>query len=117
MFEFGDNRFGSDSQQLSKEHARGLSFSFLWEGMDRTPAQAALRFVLDQPGVTAVIPGTKKMEHLEDNAGATDVTSLTEEEMKRVAEVDPLYQNQMLCSWNEADTAQYAQLGASRAVR
>jgi aryl-alcohol dehydrogenase-like predicted oxidoreductase len=43
-----------------------------------------LRFVLAQPGVTAVIPGTKKMEHLEDNVGAATVAPLTEEELRRV---------------------------------
>ena len=86
VFEWGDLRFGSDPQELSDEHARGLNFSFLWEGTGRTPAQAALRFVLDQPGVTAVIPGTKKMEHLEDNVGAASVAPLTDEELKRVEE-------------------------------
>ena len=59
----------------------------MWEGTGRTPAQAALRFVLDQPGVTAVIPGTKKMEHLEDSVGAAEVAPLTEEELQRVETV------------------------------
>ncbi len=74
-------------EALVEEHAGGLNLSFLWEGTGRTPAQAALRFVVDQPGVTAAIPGTKKMEHLEDNVGATDVAPLTAEELQRVEEV------------------------------
>ena len=86
-FEFGDLRSTRDPEALVEEHAGGLNFSFLWEGTGRTPAQAALRFVLDQPGVTAVIPGTRKMAHLEDNVGAADVAPLTAEEMKRVEEV------------------------------
>ena len=86
-FEFGDWRSGRDPEALVEEHAGGLNFSFLWEGTERTPAQAALRFVLDQPGVTAVIPGTKKMEHLEDNVGAADVAPLTTDEIQRVNEI------------------------------
>lgn len=86
-FEFGDNRHGRTAAELEKEHAKGLNFAFLWEKSGRTPAQAALRFVLDQPGVTSVIPGIKKMEHLEDNAGAASAAPLTQDEMKRVEEV------------------------------
>ncbi len=86
-FEFGDLRSTRDPDALVEEHAGGLNFSFLWEGTGRTPAQAALRFVVDQPGVTAAIPGTKKMAHLEDNVGAADVAPLTEEELQRVDEV------------------------------
>lgn len=86
-FEFGDVRHEVDPQVLAAEHARGLTFSFLWESTSRSPAQAALRFVLDQPGVTAVIPGTKKLEHLEDNVGAADVPWLTQEELQRVEQL------------------------------
>jgi aryl-alcohol dehydrogenase-like predicted oxidoreductase len=86
-FEFGDNRHGRSAEQLAEDHQPGLSFSFLWEDSGRTPAQAALRYVLDTPGVTSVIPGIKKMEHLEDDAGAGDAPALTDEEMKRVEEV------------------------------
>ena len=49
----------------------------------RTMVQAALRFILDTPGVTSVIPGTKSRAQLEDNAGAMDVPPLSEEERTR----------------------------------
>jgi aryl-alcohol dehydrogenase-like predicted oxidoreductase len=37
----------------------------------RTPAQVALRWVLEQPGVSSVITGVRTVEQLRDNAGAT----------------------------------------------
>ncbi|WP_075743649.1 MULTISPECIES: aldo/keto reductase [Actinoalloteichus] len=36
----------------------------------RTPAEAALRWVIDQPGVTTVIPGARTPEHARSNASA-----------------------------------------------
>jgi aryl-alcohol dehydrogenase-like predicted oxidoreductase len=33
-------------------------------------AQLALRFILSSPDVTTVIPGTRRLEHLEANAAA-----------------------------------------------
>ena len=39
--------------------------------LGRTPAQVALRWVLEQPAVSAVIAGVRTVEHLRDNAGAS----------------------------------------------
>jgi myo-inositol catabolism protein IolS len=36
----------------------------------RTPAQTALRWLLDQPGITAVIAGSSSVEQMEENLGA-----------------------------------------------
>ncbi|MGI8695851.1 MAG: aldo/keto reductase [Mycobacteriales bacterium] len=41
-----------------------------------TPAQAALRWVSDQPGVTTVIPGARNAEQARANAAAADSESL-----------------------------------------
>ena len=49
--------------------------------------QAALRFILDTEGVTAVIPGAKNREQIEGNAGTMDVPVLTEEERARAIEI------------------------------
>ncbi len=57
--------------------------SFLVDDGSRTMAQAALRFVLDTPGVTSVIPGAKNRAQLEENAGADRVPPLTAEEISR----------------------------------
>jgi aryl-alcohol dehydrogenase-like predicted oxidoreductase len=38
----------------------------------KTPSQAAINWLLQQPGVTSPIIGARKMEHLEDNLGSVD---------------------------------------------
>jgi aryl-alcohol dehydrogenase-like predicted oxidoreductase len=38
--------------------------------LGKTPAQVALRWVLEQPGVSSAIVGTRTVRHLEDNLGA-----------------------------------------------
>lgn len=47
------------------------------EGM--SPAQLALRFVLDQPGVTTVIPGARNIAQVEGNTGAAALPPLGDE--------------------------------------
>jgi len=49
-------------------------------------AQAALRWLLAQPGVHCVIPGARTVEQLEANIGAVD-GDLTAEELARVKEL------------------------------
>jgi aryl-alcohol dehydrogenase-like predicted oxidoreductase len=53
---------------------------FLTEDGKRSMVQAALRFILDTVGVTAVIPGTKDRNQLEESVGAAEVPPLTAEE-------------------------------------
>jgi aryl-alcohol dehydrogenase-like predicted oxidoreductase len=48
---------------------------------DKSPAQVALNWLLQRPGVTAPIIGARTMEQLEDNLGAVG-WSLTEEQVK-----------------------------------
>ncbi len=57
--------------------------TFLLDGGGRTVAQASLRFVLDTPGVTSVIPGAKNRTQLEENAGAAHISPLTVYERSR----------------------------------
>jgi aryl-alcohol dehydrogenase-like predicted oxidoreductase len=44
-----------------------------------TTAQMALRWIIDQPGVTTVIPGAHSVQQAAENAGAGSVPSLTNE--------------------------------------
>ena len=53
-----------------------------------TPGQLALAWLLHQGEDLVPIPGTKRREYLEENAGAVDVT-LTEEDLRRVEEAMP----------------------------
>jgi len=54
-----------------------------------TPAQVALRWLLEKPGVTSPILGTRTLTQLEDNLGALDV-ELAEEHMARLDEVSAI---------------------------
>lgn len=92
-FEFGDNRHKTDPEQIIAEHKKGLHFSFLWENINRSPAQAALRFVLDTKGVTAVIPGTKKLDHLIDNVGTATIQKMSSIEMGKIEDVRAEWNN------------------------
>ena len=49
----------------------------------KSPAQTALNWVKDQPGVTAPIIGARTMKHLEDNLGASG-WSLTADQMAQL---------------------------------
>lgn len=40
------------------------------QGQSETPAQRALRWIIDQPGVTTVIPGARNAQQAQDNAAA-----------------------------------------------
>jgi aryl-alcohol dehydrogenase-like predicted oxidoreductase len=42
-------------------------------------AQMALRWIIDQPGVTTVIPGARSVQQAAENAGAGSIPSLTDE--------------------------------------
>jgi aryl-alcohol dehydrogenase-like predicted oxidoreductase len=55
----------------------------------KTPAQVALRWVLEQPAVTATIVGVRTTEHLRDNVGATG-WRLEGEALARLNEVSHL---------------------------
>jgi aryl-alcohol dehydrogenase-like predicted oxidoreductase len=47
---------------------------------ERTLAQAALRFVLDAPEVSVVIPGVKTVEQALENLAASALAALTDDE-------------------------------------
>jgi len=53
-----------------------------------TPGQLALAWLLAQGNDIVPIPGTKRRERLEENAGAADV-GLTQEDLRRIEEVAP----------------------------
>lgn len=52
-----------------------------------TPAQYALRWIIDQPGVTTVIPGASKSSQATANAGAAAIAPLTADEQDRLAQL------------------------------
>src|SRR5262245_58153682 len=54
---------------------------------ERTLAQAALRFVLDAPEVSVVIPGIKTVAQAVENLAASDIPGLTEDEHTAIRNV------------------------------
>ena len=53
----------------------------------RTQTQAAIRFCLDHPGVTCVIAGAKTRAQIEENAAASEVAPLTDDERALVDDI------------------------------
>ncbi|HEV7655125.1 MAG TPA: aldo/keto reductase [Mycobacteriales bacterium] len=52
-----------------------------------TMAQFALRWILDQPGISVVIPGARNPEQARGNAGAADLPALTADQLAGVRDV------------------------------
>lgn len=57
--------------------------------VNKTPAQVALRWLLEKPVVTSPIIGARTLAHLEDNLGATG-WSLTAEQLKALDDVSEI---------------------------
>jgi aryl-alcohol dehydrogenase-like predicted oxidoreductase len=56
-------------------------------GPDRTPAQIALRWILDQDGVSTVIPGASSVEQVEGNVAASDLPPLDADTHERLRDI------------------------------
>lgn len=52
-----------------------------------TTAQLALRWIVDQPGVTVAIPGASRPEQARNNAAAADLTPLSEEQLEGLKKI------------------------------
>ncbi len=63
---------------------------FLTESGERTPGQAALKFILASPEISSTLPNIYDEEQLEEFTAAPEKPNLTEEELARVEE---LYEN------------------------
>ncbi|WP_243056638.1 aldo/keto reductase [Nocardioides sp. SR21] len=66
-------------------------FTALVQDLDMTPAQAALAWVVQQPGVTTVIPGARNAEQARANAAAGLVEPLPERVLTGVTEIYDRY--------------------------
>ena len=60
---------------------------FLVAAGERTLAQAALRFILDEPVVSVVIPGIKTTAQAEENFASSDLPPLSEADRRAISEV------------------------------
>ncbi len=72
-FADGDIRAALPREYVSAMTETAGRLGFLCHAGLRTPAQAALRFVLDDPSVASVVAGAKTPAQVEENAGAASV--------------------------------------------
>jgi aryl-alcohol dehydrogenase-like predicted oxidoreductase len=52
-----------------------------------TPAQTALRWIVQQPGVTTVIPGARNVNQVASNIAAADIPELTDSTLKAIEDI------------------------------
>jgi aryl-alcohol dehydrogenase-like predicted oxidoreductase len=81
-FDVGETFAGVDyavgvaaAQEFTEEVAE-FSAEPPFDDIDLTPAKAALAWIIQQPGVTTVIPGARNIEQARSNASAADVPEL-----------------------------------------
>ena len=86
IFDDGDIRGGLPPEYVHAMRDVSGRLSFLADNTGRTPAQAALRFALDEPKVASVIVGMKTPEQVAENVAAVDVAAIDEAERRRVSE-------------------------------
>jgi len=95
VFEPGDHRnfnrngesfnVGETFAGLPFEKGVALSRELAWIGEGRgNMTRAALRWLLDNPQITCVIPGFKNVAQVEDNLGVLETPSFTPEEQERL---------------------------------
>ena len=73
------NNWGERWSKYANERTWGVidAMNAIAKETEKTPAQVALNWVLNRPGITAPIIGVRTMAHLEDNLGATGWTLST----------------------------------------
>lgn len=87
-----DEKFASDNKRdLSDrvdDHSRPISEAVqrIALEIDHSPAQVALNWVMQQPGITSTIIGARKVNQLEDNLAAMEF-SLSEDHLKQLRDV------------------------------
>lgn len=69
----------------------GAEVARIASGLGCAPAQLALRWVIDQPGVTAVIPGASRPEQAAANAAAAGLSPLSDDVLDELAAVYDKY--------------------------
>jgi aryl-alcohol dehydrogenase-like predicted oxidoreductase len=98
-----DTTFPADDHRSYNRHGEAFDVGETFSGVDydtgieaarefadlvpagATPAQAALRWIIQQPGVTTVIPGARSPEQARQNAAAAGLPPLTEPELRGIS--------------------------------
>jgi aryl-alcohol dehydrogenase-like predicted oxidoreductase len=87
IFPEGDIRATWPREYLMMQIQVVEKFRFLAREGQRTLAQAALRFVLDEPAVSVVISGIKTVGHAEENLAASELAPLNDEERQAISDL------------------------------
>jgi aryl-alcohol dehydrogenase-like predicted oxidoreductase len=100
-----DTVFPADDHRTYNRHGESFDIGETFSGVDyetgvdaaaafaklardgATPAQVALRWVIQQPGVTTVIPGARTAEQARSNAAVPDLPALSEPTLRAIEEL------------------------------
>ncbi len=100
-----ETTFGPDDHRSFNRHGEAFDAGETFSGVDfdtgveaarefaalvpegATPAQAALRWVIQQPGVATVIPGARNPAQVAQNAGAARLAPLSDAQLAAIAEL------------------------------
>lgn len=99
-----DTVFGADDHRNYNRHGEAFDVGETFSGVDyetgveaahefaaivdgMTPAQAALRWIIQQPGVTTVIPGARNVEQARANSAAAELAPLSDDVLAKIAEL------------------------------
>jgi aryl-alcohol dehydrogenase-like predicted oxidoreductase len=98
-----DTTFGADDHRSFNRHGEAFDVGETFAGVDfetgveaaqefaalfdEPPAARALRWILDQPGVTTVIPGARNVEQTRANAAAADLSPTSDDARAAVREL------------------------------
>ncbi len=100
-----DTSFGASDHRNYNRHGAAFDVGETFSGVDfdtgvdaarefaallpagTAPAQAALRWIIQQPGVTTVIPGARNAEQARQNAAAAALPPLTGEQLRGIEDI------------------------------
>jgi aryl-alcohol dehydrogenase-like predicted oxidoreductase len=100
-----DSVFAADDHRNYNRHGEAFDVGETFSGVDydtgvqaaqefaalapegATPAQAALQWIIQQPGVSTVIPGARNIEQAQSNASAADLPPLSDETLASIADI------------------------------
>jgi aryl-alcohol dehydrogenase-like predicted oxidoreductase len=83
----GDHRYERFQRPVTVDGLQKLPQLDFLRTPTRSLVQAALRFVLDHPGVSSVIAGAKNRQQIEENTAAMDVPALSPDEQARALSI------------------------------
>jgi aryl-alcohol dehydrogenase-like predicted oxidoreductase len=113
-----DSTFGPDDHRTYNRHGEAFDVGETFSGVDfetgvdaarefadlalpgSTPAQTALRWVIQQPGVTTVIPGARNPEQARQNSAAADLPPLSQQTLDAIENLyDKYFRAQIHARW------------------